>query len=66
MSVNPNNHRYQITVTPEDRRQLQFLCETTGERPSAPIRRLIAAEVSLTKAGFLPTAKNFKRKVKSC
>lgn len=66
MSVNPDNHRYQITVTPEERRQLQFLCETTGERPSALIRRIIAAEVALTKAGFLPTAKNLKRKGKTC
>ena len=27
MTIKQNNHRYQITMTPEERRQLQFLCE---------------------------------------
>lgn len=53
-------------MTPEEQMQLQSLCETTGERPSTLIRRLIAAEAALTKAGFLPTAKSLKKKVKSC
>lgn len=66
MTIKQNNHRYQITMTPEERRQLQFLCEVTNERPSALIRRLIATETTLTKAGLLPTSKSFKEKVKSC
>lgn len=66
MTIKQDNHRYQITMTPEEQMQLQSLRETTGERPSALIRRLIAAEAALTKAGFLPTAKSLKKKVKSC
>ncbi|MEY4714648.1 hypothetical protein [Lacticaseibacillus paracasei] len=66
MTIKQDNHRYQITMTPEEQMQLQSLCETTGERPSTLIRRLIAAEAALTKAGFLPTAKSLKKKVKSC
>ncbi|MEN2662056.1 hypothetical protein N4T21_15765 (plasmid) [Lacticaseibacillus paracasei] len=61
MVVNKHNRRYQITITPEERIQLQFLCEATGERPSELLRRLIVAEAELIKAGFIP-ATNIPRK----
>ena len=41
MTVNKDNQRYQITITPEEKAQLRALCQATKERPSTLIRRLI-------------------------
>ncbi|NMN63934.1 hypothetical protein LCUW1_00031350, partial [Lactobacillus casei] len=55
MTVNKNNQRYQITITPEEKQQLKALCQVTKERPSTLVRRLIATEKRLYDSGFLPS-----------
>lgn len=56
MTVNKNNQRYQITLTPEEKQQqLKALCQVTKERPSTLVRRLIATEKRLYDSGFLPS-----------
>ena len=55
MTVNKNNQRYQITLTPEEKQQLKALCQVTKERPSTLVRRLIATEKRLCDSGFLPS-----------
>ena len=55
MTVNKNNQRYQITLTPEEKQQLKELCQVTKERPSTLVRRLIATEKRLCDSGFLPS-----------
>ncbi|MGO2868197.1 MAG: hypothetical protein ACTIBM_09765 [Lacticaseibacillus paracasei] len=55
MTVNKNNQRYQITLTPEEKQQLKALCQVTKERPSTLIRRLICTEKRLYDSGFLPS-----------
>ena len=54
MTVNKNNQRYQITLTPEEKQQLKALCQVTKEQPSVLVRRLIATEKRLYDSGFLP------------
>ncbi|RND55530.1 hypothetical protein [Lacticaseibacillus paracasei] len=55
MTVNKNNQRYQITLTPEEKQQLKALCQATKERPSTLIRRLICTEKRLYDSGFIPS-----------
>lgn len=55
MTVNKDNQRYQITITPEEKAQLRVLCQATKERPSTLIRRLICTEKRLYDSGFLPS-----------
>ncbi|AWR90503.1 hypothetical protein DMC16_04815 [Lacticaseibacillus paracasei] len=59
MTVNKNNQRYQITLTPEEKQQLKALFQVTKEQPSILVRRLIATEKRLYDSGFLPSY-NFK------
>lgn len=53
MAVKSENSRFQITLTPQEKRELQKLCSVTGEKPSTMIRRLIATESKLHNAGFI-------------
>ena len=55
MTVNKDNQRYQISLTPEEKQQLKALCQVTKERPSTLVRRLIATEKRLYDSGFLPS-----------
>lgn len=55
MTVNKNNQRYQITLTPEEKQRLKALCQVTKEQPSILVRRLIATEKRLYDSGFLPS-----------